>query len=181
MVPKKEAKKTKKKEKKVAAVRVDVVREINKGLDKDLTPAQILMHLEKWEPEDGKADAINALCFPMFERYFSEDYEDVTPREFFKDYGKLLKFIVPTDHVKNQLKLLFIAQAMWYTSQKEGSKRATSGNALRVVFRNLVGYKIVTVPVVGTWRDDTKDISAGKKEALKDVEALFKALGLDKK
>jgi len=177
-VKKKDVKKGKKK--KVAQkIHIDVVREIQKGIDKDLTPNQILRHIDKWEPEDSNLDALNALGYDMFEKYFSEDYEDVTPREFFKDYGKLLKKLLPDDHLNNQLSFLFIGQSMWFTSQKEGSKRALTPNSLRTIFRNLIGYKIIKKEVLGMWRDDTEDISAGKKEGLADVKQLFKAVGLE--
>jgi len=171
--------KEKKKTKKAPEIHIDVVREIEKGIRKDLTPNQILRHIDKWEPTDGKLDALNALAYDMFEKYFSEDYEDVTPREFFKDYGKLLKKLLPDDHLNNQLSFLFIGQSMWFTSQKEGSKRANTPNSLRTIFRNLIGYKIIKKEVLGNWRDDTENISAGKKEGLADVKTLFKAVGLE--
>jgi len=178
-VPAKEAKKAKKKNVKASSVTIDAVREINKGLGKGLTPTQICRHLEGWEPEDGSVMALNALAFPMMDRYFSEEYEDTSPREFFKDYGKLLKKLIPTDHTKNQLKLLFIAQSKWFTNKKDGVKRATEGNSLRMIFRCLVGFKIVGVPIVAQWRDDTKSIAVGKKDAVKDVgDKFFKALKL---
>jgi len=178
-VKKTNVKKSKKKTKVIPKIHIDVVREIEKGIDKDLTPNQILRHIDKWEPEDSKLDALNALAYDMFEKYFSEDYEDVTPREFFKDYGKLLKKLLPDDHLNNQLSFLFIGQSMWFTSQKEGSKRALTPNSLRTIFRNLIGYKIIKKEVLGMWRDDTEDISAGKKEGLADVKQLFKAVGLE--
>lgn len=166
-----------KKKAKQAAVAIDVVREITKGLGKGLTPTQIVRHLEDWEPEDGKLMALNALAYIMFDRYFSDEYEDVSPREFFKDYGKLLKKLLPDEHTKNQIKLLFIAQSKWYTNRKDGVKRAKEGNALRMIFRCLVGFKIVSVPVVAMWRDDKKNIAVGKKDAILDVgEKFFKAL-----
>jgi len=176
---KKPAKKEKKKAKAAPKIHIDVVREIEKGINKDLTPNQILRHIDKWEPQDGKLDALNALAYDMYEKYFSEDYEDVTPREFFKDYGKLLKKILPDDHLNNQLSFLFIGQSMWFTSQKEGSKRAMTPNSLRTIFRNLIGYKIIKKEVLGMWRDDTEDLSVGKKEGLADVKQLFKAVGLE--
>jgi len=176
---KKGVRKKKKQAKTEIKMHIDVVREIKKGIDKDLTPNQILRHIEKWVPTDGSRDALNALAYDLFEKYFSEDYEDMTPREFFKDYGKILKFLLPDDHFKNQLTLLFIAQSMWFTSMKEGSKRAASSNSLRMIFRNLIGYKIIKKNVLAMWRDDTEDISAGKKEALEDVKALFKSVGLE--
>jgi len=176
---KKNVKKVKKKAKAAPKIHIDVVREIEKGINKDLTPNQILRHIDKWEPVDGKLDALNALAYDMFEKYFSEDYEDVTPREFFKDYGKLLKKLLPDDHLNNQLSFLFIGQSMWFTSQKEGSKRANTPNSLRTIFRNLIGYKIIKKEVLGMWRDDTEDISAGKKEGLEDVKQLFKAVGIE--
>merc|ERR1719397_1185522 len=169
----------KKKEKVEIKVHIDVVREIKKGLDKDLTPNQILRHIEKWEPVDDNLDALNALAYDMFEKYFSDDFEDMTPREFFKDYGKILKFLLPEGHFNNQLSLLFIAQSMWFTSKKEGSKRAVNSNSLRMIFRNIIGYKIIKKNVLAMWRDDTKDISAGKEEALEDVKELFKSVGLE--
>merc|ERR1719193_2789233 len=59
-VKKKDVKKGKKK--KVAQkIHIDVVHEIQKGIDKDLTPNQILRHIDKWEPEDSNLDALNAL------------------------------------------------------------------------------------------------------------------------
>lgn len=170
--------KKKKEPKAEIKVHIDVVREIKKGLEKELTPNQILRHIDKWEPVDGSLDALNALAYDMFEKYFSDDFDDMTPREFFKDYGKLLKHLLPQTHVKNQLSLLFIAQSMWFTSQKEQSKRAMTSNSLRMIFRNLIGYKIVTKNVLAVWRDDTEDISVGKKEALADVKELFKSVGL---
>jgi len=160
-------------------VHIDVVREIKKGIDKDLTPNQILRHIDKWKPTDGSREALNALAYNMFEKYFSDEFEDMTPREFFKDYGKLLKFLLPEDHVKNQLSLLFIAQSMWFTSMKEEKKRAMVSNSLRMIFRNLIGYKIVTKNALAMWRDDTEDISVGKKEAVVDVKELFKSVGLE--
>jgi len=176
---KKADRKKKKQAKAEIKVHIDVVREIKKGIDKDLTPNQILRHIEKWEPVDGRLDALNALAYDMFEKYFSEDYEDMTPREFFKDYGKILKFLLPEGHFNNQLSLLFIAQSMWFTSKKEGSKRASNSNSLRMIFRNIIGYKIIKKNVLAMWRDDTEDISAGKKEALTDVKELFKSVGLE--
>jgi len=176
---KKSGRKQKKQAKVELKVHVDAVREIKKGLDKNLTPNQILRHIDKWEPTDGSRDALNAIAYDMFEKYFSEEFDDLTPREFFKDYGKLLKFLLPDDHLKNQLTLLFIGQSMWFTSKKEGSKRANSSNSLRTVFRNLIGYKIIKKNVLATWRDDTEDISAGKNEALVDVRELFKSVGLE--
>merc|ERR1719499_703490 len=158
-VKKTNVKKDKKKAKAAPKIHIDVVREIKKGIDKDLTPNQILRHIDKWEPEDSKLDALNALAYDMFEKYFSEDYDDMTPREFFKDYGKLLKKLLPDDHLNNQLSFLFIGQSMWFTSQKEGSKRAQTPNSLRTIFRNLIGYKIIKKEVLGMWRDDTEDIS----------------------
>jgi len=174
-VKKPSAKEKKKKQKLAPKIHIDAVREIQKGIEKELTPNQILRHLDKWEPTDGNIEALNALAYDMFEKYFNEDYEDVTPREFFQYYGKLLKFLLPEEHLRNQLTLLFIAQSMWFTSQKEGSKR----NALRTIYRNLIGYKIVQKEVLAMWRDDTEDISAGKKEGVEDVKALFKAIGLE--
>merc|ERR1712060_73577 len=179
LTPEKKKTKKKKQAKSEIKMHIDVVREIKKGIDKDLTPNQILRHIDKWEPVDGSRDALNALAYDMFEKYFSEDYEDVTPREFFKDYGKLLKKLLPDDHLNNQLSFLFIGQSMWFTSQKEGSKRAMTPNSLRTIFRNLIGYKIIKKEVLGMWRDDTEDISAGKKEGLADVKQLFKAVGLE--
>merc|ERR1719320_1080442 len=176
-----EKKKVKKKKQAKAEIKVhiDVVREIKKGIDKDLTPNQILRHIDKWEPVDGSREALNALAYDMFEKYFSEEYDDMTPREFFKDYGKILKFLLPEEHLKNQLTLLFIAQSMWFTSKKEGSKRAIRSNSLRMIFRNIIGYKIIKKNVLAMWRDDTEDISAGKEEALEDVKELFKSVGLE--
>lgn len=179
LTPEKKKTKKKKQAKSEIKMHIDVVREIKKGIDKDLTPNQILRHIDKWEPVDGSRDALNALAYDMFEKYFSEEYEDMTPREFFKDYGRLLKFLLPEDHHKNQLTLLFIAQSMWFTSQKEGSKRAVRSNSLRMIFRNIIGYKIIKKNVLAMWRDDTEDISAGKEEALEDVKELFKSVGLE--
>jgi len=178
-VKKKVDRKKKKQAKANIKVHIDVVREIKKGINKNLTPNQILRHIEKWEPVDGSLEALNALAYDMFEKYFSEEYEDLTPREFFKDYGNILKFLLPDGHVKNQLSLLFIGQSMWFTSKKEGSKRASGSNALRTIFRNLIGYKIIKKDVLAMWRDDTEDISVGKKEALEDVMKLFKSVGLE--
>jgi len=177
---KKKADRKKKKQAKVEIkVHVDAVREIKKGVNKNLTPNQILRHIDKWEPVDGKREALNALAYDMFEKYFSEEYDEMTPREFFKDYGKLLKFLLPDDHIKNQLTLLFISQGMWFTSRKEGSKRALNSNSLRMIFRNLMGYKIIKKNVLAMWRDDTEDITVGKDDALVDVKELFKSVGLE--
>jgi len=52
-------------------------------------------------------------------------------------------------------------------------------NSLRMIFRNLIGYKIVTKNALAMWRDDTEDISVGKKEAVVDVKELFKSVGLE--
>jgi len=172
-----------KKKKPIAEIKihVDAVREIKKGITRDLTPNQILRHIEKWTPVDGSRDALNTLAFDMFEKYFSEQYDEMTPREFFKDYGKLLRFLLPDDHFKNQLSLLFIAQGMWFTSQKEGRKRALNPNSLRIIFRNLMGYKIVKKEVLSIWRDDISDITVGKDAALQDVQELFKSVGLEER
>jgi len=37
----------------------------------------------------------------------------------------------------------------------------------------------VTTDALSMWRDDTEDISVGKKEAVADVKELFKSVGLE--
>jgi len=159
----------KKKVKEEVQLEIDAEREIQKGIDKGLTPAKILRHIQGWPPIEGDRTVLNKLCFDMFHKYFSREYADVTPRTFFEDYSELLKYILPKDHIKNQLTLLFIAQGVWFTSKTDGADRATRDGACRVIFKYLVAFKIVVPQVLLNWRDDTEDKSVGKEEALEEV------------
>jgi len=159
-----------KKKKEQVVLEIDAEREIAKGIEKELTPTQILRHIKGWQPIDGDRQVIDKLCFDMFHKYYSRDYADVTPRTFFEDYAELLKYVVPTNHTKNQLALLFIAQCVWVTERKDESERAMKDGACRVTFKYLVAFKIVTPPVLTVWRDDKLDKSAGKREALEEVD-----------
>jgi len=170
---KKEAEKKKKEQKKaketMAAFDIDVEREINKGIEKGLTPSQILRHIKGWKPTEGDRTTVDKLCFDMFHKYFSREYAEVTPRTFFADYAPLLQYLLPPDHVKNQLALLFVAQSTWVVSKKDELERAVKEGAVRVIFKYLVALKIVQPKVLLMWRDDNKDISAGKAEAMEEV------------
>jgi len=79
-----------KKKKQAIEMHIDVEREIGKGIEKDLTPKQILRHIKGWEPKDGDTTAINKLCFDMFHKYYHKDYADITPRTFFENYSELI-------------------------------------------------------------------------------------------
>jgi len=177
---KREAAQKKKDQKKaketMASFDIDIEREIDKAIEKGLTPAQLLRHIKGWEPTEGDRRPVDKLCFDMFHKYFSREYDEVTPRTFFSDYAPLLKYLLPADHVKNQLALLFVAQSTWVVSKKDELERAAKEGAVRVIFKFLVALKIVQPKVLVVWRDDTKDISAGKEEALDEVSDWISAL-----
>eukprot|EP00497_Spongosphaera_streptacantha_P001653 TRINITY_DN220_c0_g1_i1.p1 TRINITY_DN220_c0_g1~~TRINITY_DN220_c0_g1_i1.p1 ORF type:complete len:475 (+),score=110.86 TRINITY_DN220_c0_g1_i1:184-1608(+) len=164
-----EEKKSKKKEKE-SFFEIDVEREIDKGIDKDLTPSQILRHITGWKPVDGDHGPLDKLTFDLFRKYFSRDYVDVTPRTFFESYQGLLKYMLPDDHSENQLRLLYTAQSVWITSKKDGSERASKDGAIRTIFKWLAMFKIVRPKVLFSWRDVPRKEFAGKDEALDEIK-----------
>jgi len=165
------------KEKEAVKVEIDVEREIQKGIDKDLTGGQLLRHIKGWQPVDGDYAALDKLTFDMFHRYFSRDYDDVTPRTFFEGYQTLLNYMVPEEHQKNQLRLLFTAQSVWVTSKKDGSARASKDGAIRTIFKWLAVFKVVRPKALFLWRDDPEgEKFAGKTEALDEISPWLESM-----
>jgi len=160
---------------------IDAEREIDKGLEKELTPLQILRHLKGWEATDGDHTALDKLTFDIFHKYFSRDYAEVAPRAFFESWAPLLKFLLPDGHTKNQLTLLYTAQSVWATSKKDAAtsannnKRATEEGAIRTIFKFLLLFKIVQPRVLLNWRDD-KSAYTGKEAALEELSDFLSTL-----
>eukprot|EP00494_Astrolonche_serrata_P004952 UN04967 len=150
---------------------VDCERELNKGINKELTPKKILMHLKGFAPTDGSTGPINILLYDMFnEKYFTaKEYKDVDAEMFLEGYQSLVKFLVPETHIKNQVTLINIAQSCWYRHKEDNVAKATESGAFNEILETYLDLEYVTEEAVMEWRDAEKDPTAGRKHALKEV------------
>lgn len=150
---------------------IDGKREIQRGINKGLIPDKILVHLKGWDPVDGNRGPLDTLAFDMFSKFFTDPLfaNQITP-EFFDAYLKILKKVVPLDHMQNQFTLLTIAQSSWYTSKGEGFARAKEENILGEIFECFYNFDIVSKEVFGKWLGSSDDDTIGRNDALADVQ-----------
>jgi len=161
---------------------IDCKREINKGLKKGLSPSKILMHLKGWMPEDGITGPMDALIYDLFEKWFTEDMlKDVDAIDFFESYSTLIKFIIPFNHFQNQLNLLKVTQACWYTHKKEKYTKALEDDSIQEVFECFYQFEYVCPQVFLKWKKTTKSKTVGRKEALKLLDEWYKEKDFESK
>merc|ERR1712113_837519 len=88
---------------------IDPEREIDKGLEKGLTPNQILRHLKGYKPTDGNIMIVTKLGFIMYHDYFDDKhitYDELDHFSFFEPWKNIINYCIPLDHKKNQKELL---------------------------------------------------------------------------
>jgi len=163
----------------VLEVHHDPKREIMKGIAKGLTPNKILMHLKGWEPVDGDVGPLNTLAFDMLEKWFTDpEYKDADEFEFFEQYQKLLKFMVPPDHLKNQRTLITIAQSCWFTFQNDGFKKSKQAEALNDILVVFYQFEFVTEDAFKDWALVKDTSTVGRQEALEHCKEFLSEIGV---
>eukprot|EP00484_Ammonia_sp_Unknown_P028856 CAMPEP_0197047982 /NCGR_PEP_ID=MMETSP1384-20130603/23385_1 /TAXON_ID=29189 /ORGANISM="Ammonia sp." /LENGTH=879 /DNA_ID=CAMNT_0042480025 /DNA_START=128 /DNA_END=2767 /DNA_ORIENTATION=+ len=103
---------------------VDPEREIDKGLEKGLTPNQILRHLKGYKPVDGNIMIVTKLGFIMFHDYFddkSAKYNELDHYDFFEPWKNIINYCIPFEHKVNQKELLTVAVKCFATAKKDNA------------------------------------------------------------
>jgi len=141
-----------------AAIVIEPVRQIEKGLAKGLTPNGILRHCKGWKPIDGKLNVVNKLGFIVFPRWFEGDDDSAGEEEamdhygFFEQWRDLVRYLVPTECEKNQLALLEIAVSCFLTARKDGKENATKSYAFGLVLEAVVArHGMLELGVLKQW------------------------------
>jgi len=160
-------------------VHINPKREITKGIEKGLTPNKILMHLRGWNPTDGDVGPLNTLAFDMLEKWYTEsEYKDADEFEFFEQYQKIMKFLVPADHINNQKTLITIAQSCWYTFGNDGFKKPKKQDALNDVLVAFFQFEFVTEQAIRNWVEIEDTDAVGRKEALAHCKEFVDEIGV---
>jgi len=159
---------------------VDAVREIEKGINKGLTPAKILIHLKGWEAVDGDQAVMNILIFHMFNNFFQNpDAQDLDLFEYLEAYACLVNCVIPLTHPRNQMNLLKIAQSCWYTSKVDGYAKAQDDEILEQIFESFYQFQYVSEQTLLTWKHSDDDNTVGREEANEIMFPWFEMLGLE--
>ena len=103
---------------------IDFEREIDKGLEKGLSPDGILRHLKGWAPVDGNVMIVTKLGFILFHDYCddkSELYADADNDHFafFEAWRDIVRYCIPAAHKSNQRELLNVAMKCFVTAKKD--------------------------------------------------------------
>merc|ERR1712048_1178523 len=104
---------------------IDPEREIDKGLEKGLTPNGILRHLKGWNPSDDQITIVTKLGFIMFHDYFddkTEKYEELDHFGFFEPWKNIINYCIPLDHRTNQQELINIALKCYVTAKRDNDQ-----------------------------------------------------------
>jgi len=150
-----EKKAEKKKPVAAAAIEIDVVRQIEKGLAKGLSPNGILRHCKGWLPVDAQPKSIsvvNKLGFLVFPRWFESDDAELDHFAFFAEWRDLVRYCVPDKTERNQLALLEIGVSCFMTARRDGKRNATKAYAFGLVLEAAVArHAMLSVAVLKRW------------------------------
>ena len=160
-----------------SAFGIDPEREIDKGLDKGLTPDQILRHIKGWKPIDGNPVVTNKLGFILFHDYFDENYQETDENEFFSMWKNLLNYCIPTDFIKNQFVLIDISYACYKTANKDKKKKAIGNFAFGTIIKNMFELDIITMDALKEWLD--KKRKKYDEQFIKQIDTYIEILNDD--
>ena len=169
----------KKKEKPVvdksAVFGIDFEREIDKGLEKGLTPNQILRHLKGWKPIDGNVMIVTKLGFIMYHDYFddkSDTYNELDHFEFFEPWKNIINYCIPLDHKQNQKELLNVAFKCFVTATKDNpkNKRCNTSYSFGLMLESLSRkYEMISLEIINEYLNEIRD-NEKKMEKLSEIE-----------
>eukprot|EP00483_Globobulimina_turgida_P002785 UN02790 len=134
---------------------VDPEREIDKGLEKGLTPNQILRHIKGgYKPTDGNIMIVTKLGFIMFHDYFddkSQTYMDLDHFSFFEAWKNIVNFCIPIAHKLNQQELLKVAMKCFVTAKKDNAKnkRCNTTYSFGLMLESLARmYEMIDIEII---------------------------------
>ena len=163
--------KTKKaKQKKVSSVfEIDCEREINKGLNKGLTPNGILRHCKGWKCSDGKGtNVVNKLGFTMFQKYFelteSGESEMSDIHSFFLEWKDLIRYCVPSTHTLNQTQLFDIGVKTFVTALKDSHASAVKSYGFGFICESVVNkHQMIGFEIITLWLAENSGATQSKE------------------
>jgi len=143
---------------------IDPEREIDKGLEKGLTPNGILRHLKGgYKPQDGNVMIVTKLGFIMFHDYFddkSSKYDELDHFGFFEPWKNIINFCIPLDHKLNQKELLNVAFKCFVTAKKDNNKnkRCNTTYSFGLMLESLCRkYQMIAMDVVETYLNEIQN------------------------
>ena len=154
---------------------IDPEREIDKGLEKGLTPNQILRHLKGYKPIDGNVMIVTKLGFIMFHDYFddkSSTYNDLDHFGYFEPWKNIINYCIPLDHKLNQKELLNVAIKCFVTAKKDNdrNKRVNTTYSFGLMLESLCRkYEMISLEIIQKYLDDTRQ-DEKKMEKLSEIE-----------
>eukprot|EP00483_Globobulimina_turgida_P002424 UN02428 len=135
---------------------IDVEREIEKGLNKGLTPNGILRHCKGWKAVDGKKMVVTKLGFTMFAKYF--DGAENEHFAFFEEWKDLIIYCIPQHHDTNQYELFNIAVTSFITAFKDKQANAIKSYGFGLILEAMVvQYKMFNLQIIENWLMKNKD------------------------
>lgn len=143
--------------KKTDVFEIDAEREIDKGIEKGLSPNQILKHMKGWKPIDGDINIINKLGFIMFHDYFDEIYKDCEINQFFEKWKSLIIYVLPINHNKNQMQLIDVSHACWKTANKDNNFKTKQSYSFGRIIEIMTKKSMITMECVGLWEEKNKN------------------------
>merc|ERR1712176_1442976 len=165
---------------------IDPEREIDKGLEKGLTPNGILRHLKGWKPNDDDVMIVTKLGFIMFHDYFddkTDKYEELDHFGFFEPWKNIINYCIPLDHKKNQLQFVNIALKCFVTAKRDNTsnKRVNTTYSFGLMLESLC-RRHQMIPnqtieeYIETNREDEKKwekLSAMEKDAINQMSTFL--------